>query len=411
MEIMNILFLSELFYPHGSGAELATSLYAKLLSGAGIDVVVITSKFAGEPPSSRNENLTIYRLPLVEEHKSVKYSVMKRSDILFSGFVRKMMEWADVVYVPRFWYSAIPLAKAHKKPVIVHLHDYFPICPLSISYNFSKTAVCDQHHILCPLRCIYTYEKNQNRGFKETLLSVALNSSAGRCLSRFVKFSDAIICVAKKQRDIIIEKKPELRGKTYVAYNPLPVSSNARALDIEGDDFGYFGGPDYLKGFHSLCQAMIEVNNAKRKLTKIHITKFPDSKGQLASSLSKLGFLLYRRLNDSELEKVYRQIRAVVVPSLWHEPSPYVIDEAMCLGRVVIASRIGGIPEQVDGSKGAFLFEAGNIKQLAETINFVEDLTRETIIDLGAQNRESLLKRRNNRRTIQGFMDVVAKVL
>jgi hypothetical protein len=53
---VNILFLSELFYPHGSGGELATYLYAKLLSEAGINVIVITNRFAGEPDVSKKEN-------------------------------------------------------------------------------------------------------------------------------------------------------------------------------------------------------------------------------------------------------------------------------------------------------------------------------------------------------------------
>jgi hypothetical protein len=51
---MNILFLSELFYPHG-GAELATYLYAKLLSEAGFNAVVITNRFTGESDVSKKE--------------------------------------------------------------------------------------------------------------------------------------------------------------------------------------------------------------------------------------------------------------------------------------------------------------------------------------------------------------------
>lgn len=48
---VNVLFLSELYYPHGGGAELATYLYAKLLSEEGFNVVVVTSRFAGERKS------------------------------------------------------------------------------------------------------------------------------------------------------------------------------------------------------------------------------------------------------------------------------------------------------------------------------------------------------------------------
>lgn len=45
---MNVLFLSELFYPHGSGAELATYLYADLLSKSDFNFRVI-GKTADKP--------------------------------------------------------------------------------------------------------------------------------------------------------------------------------------------------------------------------------------------------------------------------------------------------------------------------------------------------------------------------
>jgi hypothetical protein len=62
--VVKILFLSELFYPYGGGAELATYLYAKLLSRAGFNVVVVTNRFSGEPDFSNNEGFAVYRLPL-----------------------------------------------------------------------------------------------------------------------------------------------------------------------------------------------------------------------------------------------------------------------------------------------------------------------------------------------------------
>ena len=75
---MNILFLSELFYPHGGGAEFATYLYAKLFSEAGFDVVVITNKANGESHFSKNENFRIYRIPLFNKTAGMKYSIFMR---------------------------------------------------------------------------------------------------------------------------------------------------------------------------------------------------------------------------------------------------------------------------------------------------------------------------------------------
>jgi glycosyltransferase involved in cell wall biosynthesis len=405
---MNVLFLSELLYPHGGGAEYATFLYAKLLSQAGFDIIVVTNRFSGESEVSREGTLTICRLPLLGKSESVKYAILKRFDVLFSGFMTKMMKWADVVYVPRFWFSAIPLAKALRKPTVTHLHDYIPICSLAILYDETKAKTCDRRGIICSPKCIYAYEKSHDRNFQETLTSVILNSSVGRYLPKFIDISDAIICVSKSQKRIIAEKEPSLREKLHIIYNPLPKLS---IIEINGSDFGYFGGPDVLKGFRVLCQALSSLNHAGSRLMRIHSTKFYAPSEQVARALNGLGFLLYGKLDKSELDKVYENIRAVVVPSVWHEPWPYVVVEALVQGRFVIASRMGGIPEQVEGCKGAMLFDAGNYNKLADSMEFVAGLEREKIVDYGFQNRETFLKRFDNESSLKGFISVCEHVI
>jgi len=394
-----------LFYPHGSGGELATYLYARLLSEAGINVIVITNRFAGEPDVSKNGKLTVYRLPLLKRGGSIKYSILQRFDILFSSFIRKMFRWADVVYVPRFWYSAIPLAKAHGKPVLTHLHDYIPICPLSNIYDISKDTVCNHNSMLCPPTCIYIYEKTQGRGFTQTLTSIALNSTVGRYFGKLVKFSDAIICVSEAQRGIIIKEEPSLQEKTYVIYNPLPKPSY---IKMEGEDFGYFGGSNPLKGFHILCQALTKINT-KRPI--IHATGFFNPAKYARRLSNKLRISFYERLDCKQFEKLYERICAVIVPSIWPEPLPYAVGEALLKGRVLIASRIGGIPEQAEGCKGAFLFEAGNYYELAEKLEYASGLSKETLKDLGTSNRETFMKRFNNEKSISNFINVCEKLI
>jgi len=400
---MNVLFLSELFYPHGSGAELATYLYARLLSEANLNVVVVTNRLPSDLEVSRKENPAIYRLPLFKAGGSVKYSILQRFDVLLSSFMRRMVKWADVVYIPRLWYSAIPLAKAYGKPVILHLHDYIPICPISNLYDIAKGAICNHHGLLCPPTCVYVFEKNQGRGFTGTITSTALNSTFGRYLGKSVRLSDAIICVSNAQRNIIVNRMRSLSKKTHVIHNPAPEYSR---VGIEGDDFGYFGGPSSLKGFNSLCYAMRHTYCTNHKVVNIHATKFPGLVGHLAAFLGSLGFILHGKLNSDQFMELYRNIRAVIVPSIWPEPWPYVVVEAILRGRFVIASNIGGIPEQVEGCEATILCETGDHKRLAEAIESVRGLSRETVDDLGLKNRDAFLKRFSNEATIREFISV-----
>lgn len=400
---MDILFLSETFPPHGSGAELATFLYADLLSKMGCNVVVVTNRFAGEPGSSTIGSFKIHRLPLLDNATATKYSILKRSDILISGFVRRMVKWSDVVYVPRFWFSAIPLAKAYRKPVVTHMHDYIPVCPLSTLYDKSKTNEHSCGRIRCNAQCIYAFEKTRGRGINETLASVALNLTVGRVLPRMVYLSDAVLCVSRVQRELIIGKERTLRDKAHILYNPVSKSAD---IDISGEDSGYFGGCDYLKGFYLLCRALAYRKAIGFGQKRIHATKLQSVGTNVRELLNTLGFLLYGKLDDADFRGVYRQIRTVLVPSLWNEPWPYVVVEALMQRRLLIASSIGGIPEQVEGCKGAFLCEPGDSKQLADTMELITGLNREEMNDLGSQNREVFLRRFNNDSSIRKFISI-----
>ena len=401
---MKVLFLSELFYPHGGGAELATYLYAKLLSETGLNVVVVTNRFAGESEVSKSKNLTVYRLPLFKGSRSVKYSILRRFDALFSSFLKKLMKWADVVYVPRFWYSAIPLAKLYRKPAVVHLHDYIPVCPLSNFYNVPNEEPCNKKSSFCPCRCIYMWERTLGRGFFETVSSLALNSTLGILLGKFVKLCDAIVCVSKTHKAILTKAEKSLKRKVHVIYNPLP---NISFIDIEGDDFGYFGGPNYLKGFQTLCQAVKFVNNNDWNV-KVHATKFSNFSSNFSSSLREKGFTLYGKLYENRYKKLYEQIRCVIVPSIFPETFSYTTVEALLRGRLVIASGVGAIPEVVSGCDGVWLFSAKNYKELAEKMLYVKDLSKETVVELSTRNREIVLRKFCNQKTIGDFVQMLS---
>lgn len=62
---------------------------------------------------------------------------------------------------------------------------------------------------------------------------------------------------------------------------------------------------------------------------------------------------------------------AVVVPSLWPENQPYAVLEAMLLGRTVLASRVGGIPELIDDGEDGLLVEPGDAVALADGLRRV----------------------------------------
>jgi glycosyltransferase involved in cell wall biosynthesis len=397
---MNILFLSELYYPHGSGAELATYLYAKYLAAAGHKVTVITNEFQSEKRVTTENNVTVYRLPLFQGTDSVKYSILKRIDILFSPFLKKSIKWSDIVYIPRLWYSAALMAKAYGKPVVFHLHDYIPICPLSNVYDFSQNGICQRRLHDCSMRCIYITEQLHRRSVSQSIFSIFLNFTLRDYALAFLRMSDAIVCISKEQKRILLSKAPDLEEKTALIYNPLPEPLNE---PISGSNFGYFGGSDTTKGFQVLCKSLKYIKENNLRIPPIQATKLGDLDRKYDSQLRDLGFVPHGRLDSVNYRQMYSSISSVVIPSIWPEPWPYVTLEAILEGRLVIAASIGGIPEQVESSK-AFLFEPGDYKTLGDYLVSVSSLRRSDIFEIGQKNKDSFLKRFSNEKSVTSFI-------
>jgi len=72
-------------------------------------------------------------------------------------------------------------------------------------------------------------------------------------------------------------------------------------------------------------------------------------------------------VDESLVTTLIRKSRAVVFPSLWHEPAGLVSLEAAAHGRALIASRVGGIPEYAL-EEYALLVEPNHTEQLALAI-------------------------------------------
>jgi glycosyltransferase involved in cell wall biosynthesis len=72
-----------------------------------------------------------------------------------------------------------------------------------------------------------------------------------------------------------------------------------------------------------------------------------------------------------ELDEVLRSCRFVVVPSLWHENLPYVILQSFAMGKPVIGSNRGGIPELVAHGERGLVYDATDAAALADAMHLL----------------------------------------
>jgi glycosyltransferase involved in cell wall biosynthesis len=97
-----------------------------------------------------------------------------------------------------------------------------------------------------------------------------------------------------------------------------------------------------------------------------------------------------------------RRAWGLLFPSIAEEPLPYAIVESMLLGTIPVASRVGGVPEIVEGTPAEeYMFTPGDAGELLDRVEKLVSQPREAIVDAGMRLREHAL-RLFNREEIEG---------
>jgi len=77
--------------------------------------------------------------------------------------------------------------------------------------------------------------------------------------------------------------------------------------------------------------------------------------------------------DHKDISDILADIDVLVVPSVWQENAPLVIQEAFLSKTPVIASKIGGIPELISHGENGLLFEPGDINDLQSKMQYILD--------------------------------------
>jgi glycosyltransferase involved in cell wall biosynthesis len=115
------------------------------------------------------------------------------------------------------------------------------------------------------------------------------------------------------------------------------------------------------------------------------------------------------RLSAAQALEVLSQCDVFVLPSLT-EAMPTSVLEAMCHGKPVVASRVGGIPEQVEDGRSGFLVEPGDARQLSERINFLLE-NPEVAEAMGSHGRRLARLRFSWDVIVEKILDVYSSVI
>ncbi len=207
---------------------------------------------------------------------------------------------------------------------------------------------------------------------------------------RTLKKVDRIICVSDYIRRHAVQYYPEYADKFTVVFNATdpeifkPYSDKAVSqlrgfIDIEADKtyLLYVGRLTEIKGVHVLIKAFITVH-AQLPHTRLIIagssffggaakTDYEQWLVKLAKPVSE-AIIFTGFMPHDKLKYMYAAADIVVLPSVWQDPCPLVVLEAMASGTCLVSTAVGGVPELVENGVNGLLVNAGDAEKTAQVI-------------------------------------------
>jgi glycosyltransferase involved in cell wall biosynthesis len=364
------LYAHELYRAMRAGGDFEATFVAKVGPPFSDDVAHPGSRFglAGEDPNE-------YVLHTARTEFDMLLSTARRKRIYtdeWRAFLRALAP--DVVHFQHTLYLGYDMLRATRAelpgvPILYTLHEFLPIC-----YRNGKMVrsehVDGEGRELCdhasPRRC------------HECFPSVAPQSFFLR--ERFIKSAFAHV-------DLFIAPSEQLRRRfadwglpperiRYEDYGRLPASPLPDPPDAgRRRRIGFIGQMTPFKGVDVLLEAMKLLNHAGVEVELVlhggnlgHQTKpFRAAIEQLLDECRD-NVRFAGPYTAEQLPALLSELDWVVVPSVWWENSPLVIQESLMHGRPVICSNIGGMAEKVSDGIDGLHFRVGDPRSLAETI-------------------------------------------
>jgi len=297
--------------------------------------------------------------------------------------------------------STIRAIKAYGCPLVVTLTDFWFFCP-QITLLRSDGSLCDGQTTAWEcLRCLlgnsraYRWparllpepvvaagltlaSRTPPLSRRAGLRGLALDMSARkRSLPALLNQAEVVIAPSQFLADISsacgLARRPRVmpygHHLDWAGPRPEPMSSGALRI-------GYVGRLSPAKGVHVLLKALALLSAARH--IEAHLFGDLEQEPAYGQQLQALaagqpGVHFHGRFGRDQLAAVYSHFDVLVVPSLWYENNPLVIQEAFAAGLPVVASRLGGMAEFVTPGINGLLFEPGDPVSLAAALAELSD--------------------------------------
>lgn len=307
----------------------------------------------------------------------------------------------DIVHIQHLLFLSTTIIQEAKKrgiPILFTLHDYWLICHQGQLLKRDLT-LCNNHSDSDCIKCLY-YQLSIKRGVMG--IYQVLQQSSFRFLIQplkkiysryarniFLSGTEAIRQIEKRNEhikeicravDMFIAPSQFLKKrfcafgipKEKIIFSPYGLNSEAfRDFKKKGSNklrFAYIGTLLPAKGIDILIKAFNRMKDEDVELKiygKLSIYKGFEYYIKYIKNLARNKNIKFMGGYDNKnVSKILSEIDLIILPSIWYENSPLVIQEARLAGVPVVASRIGGIPELIRDGEDGLLFQPNDVDDL-----------------------------------------------
>lgn len=249
-------------------------------------------------------------------------------------------------------------------PVLRTVHTHSPYCPSQGRFLKRSGEPCNRNYTL--LGCLWGHAVDRCGSMRPAALG--RNFSTVRVEMRTLPRIPVVVISEFLKQQMTRAGYPA--NGIEVLHLPAPDARPYVEPPREGPArFVFLGRMIPHKGVEWLLRAMTRVTSDVQLDLAGTGNQEPEYRA-LAKSLgleSRVRF--HGWLDGAATTELLNGARALIFPSVWHEPAGLVALEAMVTGRAVIASRVGGIPEIVQDGVSGVLVEPGDAAALAREID------------------------------------------
>ena len=383
---MRVLLVNKFHYLKGGSEKYYFDL-AKLLKEYGHEVAFFSMYDEKNIKTDCKEYF-------VENSDMNSKNVFKALAVIYSKKNKKAMEKAlddfkpDIVHLNNFQRqlsaSIIKPIKKRNIPIVFTAHDLQAICPAIVMLDNEKN-ICD--------KCIKGKYINCIKGkcVKNSSLKSLLGAIEGKYYRDnkiYTKQINKIITPSEFYKEKL-EEDGIKSEKIEALHNFIDVDDYNVKIEDEGYAL-YYGRIIKEKGVLNLIKAFKNIKNYQLYIAgngpDIEKVKKYIKDNKLEDKIKLLGFL-----NSDEVKEYVRKARFVVVSSVWYENCPYSVLETLAMGKPIIGSNLGGIPELVKDNENGLIYKYNDIKELKNKMQELFD-NKEEAIRLGKIAKESAKK-------------------